>query len=264
MAIMNVRASGNASAPPARQTLHIFVSNLKCTIYQKRKYSEKDNELTLSSLKLPSQKMQEISKPDPFMAFLSYPKRLVKEERTTWQRIEGFFRGPADLKTETKDDGTISRTAGGWPRTKKLSSTLEPDWSDEGEIHLKVMSHDKHGVPLNHTGSILYFSAFNAANLDLSLIGTYAMNLGMLCSNACTAQRSKLNGRSSIFLKNQAMSEMTSFEVDQPLLKNGRETGRLNCDVDACWLDDLSSSRDLNTMKIDAKQKRLLRRVKSR
>lgn len=168
------------------------------------------------------------------------------------------------MRKETNDDGTISRTAGGWPRTKKLFDTFDPDWSDEGEIHLKVKSHDKHGVPLEHTGSILYFSAFNAANLDLSLIGTYAMNLGKLCSNASTTQRSRLNGRASVFLKNQAMSEMTSFEIDQPLLKNGRETGRLYCDVDACWLDDASSSHNLHTMKNDAKQKRLLKRVKSR
>jgi len=249
----------NKDTIASRQSLHIFVSNLKCSFY-KRKYRAIEND---SLRKLTSPKFQDSVKPDPFMAFLSYPKRLVKEERSTWQRIEGFFRGPADLRSETKDDGSVIRTAGGWPRTKKLLSTMEPDWSDEGEIHLKVKSHDKHGTPMDHTGSVLYFSAFNAANLDLALIGTYAMNLGMLCDKAVSARRSELNGRSSMYLKNATMSNMTSFEIDQALLKNGRETGRITCDVDACWLDDVISAQSLRTMKIDAKQRRI-RRVKSK
>lgn len=206
---------------------------------------------------LVSPKLQDKILPDPFMAFLSYPKRLVKEERTLRQKVKGFFNGPADLRTNTNDDGTISRTAGGWPRTKKLLSTMDPDWSDEEEIHLKVLSHDKHGVPLDATGAVLYFSAFNAASLDLTMIGTYAMNLGMLCSKASSARRGDLTARSSVFLKNDAMSNMTSIEIDQPLLKNGRETGRITCDIDACWLDDAVRSHSLNTMKEDAKQKRL-------
>lgn len=282
--LMNMRGSIGADEAP-RQTLHIFVSNLKCTLYKKRKYDGKEKDLNesssrvgtgvssklgsgISSQMLSSPKLQEMTQewetPDPFVAFLSYPKRLVKEERTTWQRVESFFLPPGELRKETKDDGTISRTAGGWPRTKKLLSTADPDWSDEGEIHLKVKSHDKNGVPLNHTGSILYISAFNGASLDLSLIGSYAMNLGMLCSMAGSAKRSELTARSSMYLKNDSMTDMTSFEVYEPLLKNGRETGLLSCDIDACWLDDASSTRDLKHMKIDAKQKRLMKRTQTR
>jgi hypothetical protein len=253
---MNMRGSRNANIVPL-QTLHIFISNLKCTFYKKRKYKV---EVESPGPLLHSSSFQDKKdKPDPFMAFLSYPKRLVKEERSTWQKIGGFFRGPADLKTEMKDDGSISRTVGGWPRTKKLFSTMDPDWSNEGEMHLKVKSHNEQGVPMDHTGAILYFSAFNAASLDLNLIGTFAMNLGMLCATASTAQRSDLTARSSVYLKKDAMSAMTSLEIDQPLLKNGRETGWINCDLDACWLDDAANSQSLKSMKQDAKQRRLRR-----
>ena len=256
LSLMKLRAPRNTSNA-TKQTLHIFISNLKCTFYKKRKYKVKEVES-------PGPQLQsaDTGKPDPFMAFLSYPKRLVKEERSAWEKFEGIFRGPADLRTETNDDGSISRTAGGWPRTKKLIATMDPDWSNEGEIHLKVKSHDKHGIPFDHTGAILYFSAFNAASLDLNLIGTFAMNLGMLCSTARTARRSELTARSSVYLKNDAMSAMTSLEINQPLLKNGRETGWINCDLDVCWLDDAANPQSLKSMKQDAKQKRL-RREKS-
>jgi hypothetical protein len=114
---------------------------------------------------------------------------------------------------------------------------------------------------MNHTGSILYFSAFNAANMDMSLIGSFAMNLGMLCTKAGTAQRSQLTARSSVYLKDESMSNMFSFEINEPLLKNGRVTGQISCDIDACWMDDAVSARNLKSMKTDAKQKRLKRRV---
>lgn len=240
--------------PAPRQTLHIFVSNLKCSFF-KRKY-QTEKEPSTSAIKLSSPKFQDkILLPDPFVAFLSYPKRLVKEERSLRQKVAGFFNGPADLRTKSNDDGTISRTAGGWPRTKRLISTMDPDWSDEGEIHLKVMSHDKHGVPLDATGAVLYFSAFNAASLDLTMIGTFAMNLGMLCAKANSARRGDLTERSSVYLKNEAISNMTWFEIDQPLLKNGRETGRITCDIDASWLDDaVRSTVNLKNMKAGRKQ----------
>lgn len=251
------------SNPAPRQTLHIFVSNLKCTFYEKRKYKEDGNESPqpMSPASAPSMLKDNAKDVSPFVAFLSCPKRLVKEERSTWQHLHDFFLPMGELTSKTNDDGTKSRTALGWPRTKKLLGTMEPDWTDAGEIHLKVKSHDKHGVPMNHTGSILYFSAFNAANLDISLIGSHAMNLGMLCSKAGTAQRSQLTARSSVYLKDESMSNMTSFEINEPLLKNGRVTGQISCDIDACWLDDAVSARNLKSMKTDAKQKRHMKRV---
>lgn len=214
---------------------------------------------TKSATKLVSPKQADKEKPDPFMAFLSYPKRLVKEERTLRQKVEGLFNGPADLRSAANEDGTVSRTAGGWPRTKRLHATMDPDWSDEGEIHLKVLSHDKRGVPLDATGAVLYFSAFNAASLELTMIGTYAMNLGMLCSVANSARRGDLTSRSSVYLKSDAMSNMTTIEIDEPLLKNGRETGRITCDIDACWLDDAVKGSNLKSMRQDARQKRMMK-----
>ncbi len=73
----------------------------------------------------------------------------------------------------------------------------------------------------------------------------------MLCSVANSARRGDLTARSSVYLKSDAMSNMTSIEIDEPLLKNGR-------DIDACWLDDAVKS-NLKLMKRDAKQKRLMK-----
>jgi hypothetical protein len=190
--------------------------------------------------------LHQIIKPDPFVAFLSEPKRLVKEERTTWQKFEGFFR---DLRTVKNEDGTATRTAAGWPRTKKLNSTESPDWSDE-EIHLKVKSHSKDGIPLNQTGAILFFSVFNAAALELSMIGTFPMNLANLCATAKSARRGRSRDRSSLFLKDMNSVKMTSFQIDEPLCKNGRETGWITCDIDACWLDDdANTSQSVKSMR---------------
>jgi hypothetical protein len=236
-----------------RQSLHIFISNLKCNLHKRDKKGP-------NSSMLPSASLQQIVKPDPFVAFLSLPKRLVKEERSTWQKFEGYFRISGDLRTLTNDDGTATRTAAGWPRTKKLTATEDPDWSGE-EIHLKVKSHDKDGVPLHHTGSLLYFSVFNAASLEgLSMVGSFPMNLANLCATARSARRDKLRHRSSMYLKDAAMVDMTTFQINEPLCKSGRETGWITCDIDACWLDDdANASKSVKSMKTSVRDKKLMR-----
>jgi hypothetical protein len=140
-----------------------------------------------------------------------------------------------------------------------LTATEDPDWSGE-EIHLKVKSHNKDGVPLNHTGALLYFSVFNAASLELNMIGTFPMNLANLCATAQSARRSRLRDRSSIYLKDAAMVDMASFQINEPLCKNGRETGWITCDIDACWLDDdTNASKSVKSMRQSVRGKTMMR-----
>jgi hypothetical protein len=249
---MGLGAHRQATLP--RQTLHIFITNLKCVLNKK---NGKKPIQKLASFKQ-STALQQIIKPDPFVAFLSEPKRLVKEERTTWQKFEGFFRGAGDLRTVNNGDGTSTRTAGGWPRTKKLNLTESPDWSSE-EIHLKVKSHTKDGIPLNHTGAILFFSVFNAASLELSLIGTFPMNLANLCTTAKSTRWGRLRDRSSFSLEDLNSTQMTSFQIDESLCKNGRETGWIKCDIGACWLDDhANTSQSVKCMRQSLRGKNLM------
>ena len=66
---------------------------------------------------------------DPYLLFVTSPKRLLQKKGKT------LFR-----KKQEKKDGIKSRS-NGWPRGRKINSTLNPDWEDD-EIRLKLQHTD--------------------------------------------------------------------------------------------------------------------------
>jgi hypothetical protein len=272
---------------------------------------------------------------------VSTPEDAIKKDTSQMDIFRKVFHINA-RKQKNEADGSILRTEFGWPRTQRLNETFEPNW-DNDEVHFKVRTHYKDGLPIDLTGAMLHIAVFDGGlKTGTKLIGTFTLNLadlivrsrqrnrmaprtssptstvlraavrmtmlaGALSTSSPSEQSNEqpannhpppevkgetagsevekekqkicgvaTNGPSerlkatmkSVWFKsgarkktqtalmqaaslkatskgggdNMEMLNIQSLQLDEPLMKNGKEVGRIQCTIDSWWLDDAAAS----------------------
>jgi hypothetical protein len=124
-----------------------------------------------------------------------------------------------------------------------------PDWGD-AEVKLSIEDPDVQCAE-DLAGSLLYLNVYDkqgiAANDDDYLIGTVALNLEALAKEDDDGQespRGRNGGGSRQSLAKSIMGLGNSapvfdmIEIDESIVKNGKEKGRLSCTITTWWLSD--------------------------
>jgi hypothetical protein len=233
---------------------HLFVSGIKCQITR-----------------------QSASAPSPYIVLFSYPEEVLGQEQNIWS---GFMRGllswlnigGSSYVFTSSDSGSKGRSAYGFPRSSVKKSVLEADWEEE-EIHAAVNKKMPDGTPINLAGAMLGISVMDNGTQSDNLLGTFSFNLANLfrkCSPKQKKPRSQrrlkerqgsipfnLVRRASLMLgapKAESSSDeqsdssddgdgLASAKIDQPLFKNGKQVGRIECTIDGWWMDEEQAQR---------------------
>jgi len=224
--------------------LHIFISDMAC----------KD----LS-------RVWEARQNAPYILFVSNPKNLIRLKRTKKHIVADKLRlgGYAGLFRKST---AVTQMRDGYPRTSVNKQDGDnPDWGD-AEVRLSI--EDPNIRCANDlAGSLLYLNVYDKQGLtpneDDYLIGTVALNLEILAKDNDDdgeedEQSPRGNGgrsgrptfaKSIMGLGNSAPA-FDMIEIDEPIVKNGKEKGRLTCSITAWWLsnsvgrgDNLSTRR---------------------
>jgi hypothetical protein len=290
----NTAGKGKQSAAQkvAREKLHLFVSNITCEIHPDLIKDE----------------------PSPFVCFVSTPSEACQTSLSKLDKLRKKLR-VRNMKTKN-DDRTTSRYMSGWPRTKKLRCTYQPDWAQE-EIHLMVRTHGDEGMPIDLTGAMLHIAVFDGkGKAEARLIGTFTLNLAQLINKSrernrkmpqtASSRNLKMEPRSSHFMtplhrfrkrgselskgetsdnteepvvpkgvltqgpsptlqaamqgslfasraRKEAQAALNAEEshllelniqalsLDEPLVRHGRELGRIKCTIDSWWMNEETS-----------------------
>lgn len=278
----------SAAQKVAREKLHLFVSNISCELHPELVKDE----------------------PSPFVCFVSTPSEACQTSLSKLDNLRKKFR-LRNMNTKNEDHA-ISRTTLGWPRTKKLKSTYQPDWAQE-EIHFMVRTHGDTGMPIDLTGAMLHIAVFDGkGKAEARLIGTFTLNLAHLVNRSRERNRNRPQTASSrslrvepksshfmaplnrfrkrgSFVKGEKSEEIEepaapkgvltqgpsptlqaamhgtlfasrarkeaqaalnaeecdlsdlniqALSLDEPLVKNGRELGRIQCTIDSWWMQE--------------------------
>lgn len=200
------------------------------------------------------EKRSDGSAPDTYVCLVSSPEDILLKKPTKFK--QAFNAMAKFLKISESHAGVDIDSAdsakNGWPRTDVKKKDQNPKWTKQ-ELQCQLKPIRKDGIPINLTGAILHIFVFkyNSRQTD-EVIGSYPVNLENVfrqCANGggedsrSLRQRSwrrqmghsmknVVNGRAGISSGNGV-----SIPIDGPLLKNGTQTGRLRCTVDA-WLVD--------------------------
>lgn len=245
--------------PDQTESLHLFVSNIKCSIMKRERAQRAPIDIELA--------------PDPYVSFISFPKELVKQKETKFSKFKGLFRLGANLRLETvecKKSGKIIRTVNGYPRTRKLTNTYEPEWTDE-YIHLIVNRINEHGEPVDVSGAILMLCLLDhLPQLDDNVIGCFPLNLAHMLKTLKSGktqheegpgQRGSVIGSKLQFVEDKDTGAQT-LTLKQPLLKNGKESGWISCKLDCYWTDS-EGGKTLATAQRDTRRLSMLDSRKS-
>ena len=139
--------------------MYLFISSIECNIEQGPR---------LSSVYLPS----------PCVAFVSTPNEAITTEVVTlamkWNTFYRKYR-KSPIPVFQMDRGNLVKMK--WPHTKPIPNTLNPKW--EGEMNLKVRTHDEIGTPVDLTGAMLHIMVLDSRD-NLSLVGSCTLNLASL------------------------------------------------------------------------------------
>ncbi len=137
------------------ENLHLFLSKIQCKIT-----SEKYN--------------SELYTPSPFVSFVSTPSTAMKKDGSKMDLIQKL-RCWASKPKESSDGET--RIQKGWPRTKHISNSCNPEWHEE--LHFKVRTHDNVGTPIDLTGALLHVLVLDSKDSS-HLIGSCTLNLAFM------------------------------------------------------------------------------------
>jgi C2 domain len=252
----NISSSNNLAhslETDAPASLHVFVSTIKCWINA--------SEYTKTRGKGDT--------PSPFVCFVSNPREAIRTETTKW---ENMFRkvGIHTLKTskakgKNKDDeanNVVSRTMGGWPRTRKLANTFAPEWKDGDETVFKVRTQGPDGSPLDLSGAMLHITVMDGkVSGEPRLVGSFTLNLTRLLSLsggiqediavtqssglACTSKSEGASPALKMAMKKHLLDDsvdeeidrlqVVSLKLDEMLIEGGVDVGRIVCHIDAWW-----------------------------
>lgn len=232
--------------------LHLFISDMKCTDMYKA-FSWKVH----------------------YIMFVTDPKELIRYDRSSKHKIlDSLGLGVLLRKNRSKFSSAYHQMRDGWPCTSSCTlnpTDINPEWGDE-EVQLTI--NEENAIDLK--GNMLYLKVYDQVGskrkFDDKLIGTVALNLEVLGkqkqganmlqepssrrSSFASSRRSSFaaSRRSSVsslrnsfqrgtsrrnsvqFLSQSDVSRFDTVNIDQPILKNGKEHGRLNCSITAWWL----------------------------
>ncbi|KAG7344662.1 hypothetical protein IV203_019011 [Nitzschia inconspicua] len=144
-----------------RETMHFFVSDIRCTInpneYDRLKRTEKADT------------------PNPVLLFVTNPnsaiiKDDISSKKNIWNKL-----GLNSIKKAAADTPTDSSSK--YPSTSILKDTMRPDWGKES-VHFTVSTHKSSGEPVFLSASMLHFCLRDSK--QAFLIGSYALNLAKL------------------------------------------------------------------------------------
>ena len=228
--------------------LHIFISDISCQDLS-RAWEGRQNA--------------------PYILFVTDPEELVRAERSTGQKIVDKL-GLGGY-TERFSQSASTRVRDGFIRTRVNKEDGEnPDWGD-AEVHLKVKQVGIDG-PEDLAGANLYLNVYDlqgfSANEDDYLIGTVALNLQELAKDsddgddhASSGYKERKNLFKSIKGTGNSAPIFDMIDIDEALVKNGKEKGRLCCTITAWWLNpnlegnSLSKRRSVRHIKGGKKKK---------
>lgn len=240
-------AANNQKVLP--DTLHLLVSNIK------------------SSIKKRTNLTAQLGPPDPYVMFVSLPEKLVRVGESKLQRFKGAFRLGANLNLATKKKaGKTTRTASGFPRTKKLTGTSNPDWGKE-DLHLVVYTRDKEGNPVDARGAILMLCLMDhKTSVVDNHIGSFPLNLAHMLSVRPDPE-AEAGGTILLGSGHNQKRNVHIMNLKQPLMKNTKQTGWISCKIESWWAseDDEKIAKSLSSSHLDDDDlKQLSRRDGSR
>ncbi len=233
--------------------MHLFVRDMKCQI-SSTNYS----------------RLGPVSVPDPYLCFMSRPKEVIRMDKMKWKNMwKSVFNCSQSLKPDQNEDVALARSTLGWPRSKKMWATYDPDWGED-EVHFTLQTHNEAGLPLDLTGALMFITLLDhGAPLENHLIGSSVFNLQeIFTATHPLCHKNKISpsdnrhhhvnphgntGRESnsqsvvnraLFsnhLRGSLASEISvvsSYQIDEPLIRYGKEMGRIQCVIEAWWIDD--------------------------
>ena len=204
--------------------------------------------------------------PNPYVAVVSYPEEALLMTTSKWR-----FRPRLRRRVERG-----KRRINGWPSTSRKFSTFSPSWVGEEEIKYKISLHHPDGSPVDLTGAMLHLvvADYNPAMED-SVIGSVRLNLPSILSkcqaragiqqsqNEFTASsprsRFRAAGKSimAVLSRHRKPEEseihptllpassledpITSTSIDEILIKNGKEVGRITLTMETWWVNSVTA-----------------------
>jgi hypothetical protein len=237
-----------------KERFHLFVSNMRTEIHT-------DGNKIGSSV------------PNPYVCLVSTPPEALRQEmKKGWGKFRARIRKALHMSSGSSID-TVYVTESGWPRSSIQKQTHVADWGEE-EIHSEVHTHGPDGAPYDLTGAMLRVTVMDRkVSLEDVVIGTCCLNLVDLIRSCQPSTRessqriiqsrsmkrekssSRVSGGNLISSAFRKMSmtfraevndpsetdPITTVDIDEPLLKNGVETGRIQCTVEAWWMDEATA-----------------------
>lgn len=247
-----------------KERFHLFVSDLSCEIYGKSK-----------SIR-PGQTDRSQSAPNPYVCLVSDPPAALRQKiKKGWQRWNHALQRAFEFRAR-RLVMTSFVNAKGYPRSSIKKQTLAAHWENE-EIHSEVQTHLPDGSPIDLSGAMLRLTVMDSRSTDDVVIGSFVCNLVNLirscrpsnCEStwrilATRARSKRVVERSlkqsqrqgsvlSLFSKRGSQESddhpdppdvdpIEAIEIDEPIVKNGVETGRIKCKIEAWWMHDWAAN----------------------
>jgi hypothetical protein len=253
-AMIKQKNRGSNQVVAHKERFHLFVSNMRAEIYT-------------DGSKIGS------SAPNPYVCLVSTPPEALRQEaKKGWGKFRARVRKAFHISSGSAID-TVYVTESGWPRSSIQKQTHVANWEEE-EIHSEVHTHGPDGAPYDLTGAMLRITVMDRkVSLEDVVIGTCCLNLVDLIRScqpstressqriiqSRSIKREKSSGRIrggniiSHAFRSMSMTfradandpsetdPITTMDVDEPLLKNCVETGRIQCTVEAWWMDEATA-----------------------
>lgn len=244
-----------------KERYHLFVSNISCEIYGRTKRS------TLVDLQRLGSGLGD-SAPNPYVCLISDPPEALRQKNALkgWSRVRN-----AVLKSHRHGSKSSFLTAKGYPRSSIQKQTYTANWKTE-EICSEIKTHGSDGKPIDLTGAMLRLTIMDyRTSSDDVVMGTFAFNLVDLMRSCRPSTRVPSRGdkirkaptevAGSLQRQHQRRGSLMNIfrwsahevddddeepdpiataDIDEPLVKNGVETGRIRCTIEA-WLMDEST-----------------------
>ena len=255
--IENAHLAAAKSAGGRDRDLHLFISDMAC----------KD----LS-------RVWEARKNAPYIMFTSNPKNLIRFKRTKRQIIADKLGLGGYAGLFFKKSTAVTQMRDGYPRTSVNKENGDnPDWGD-AEVKLSIEDPNIECAE-DLAGALLYLNVYDKQGLtpndDDYLIGTVALNLEVLAKEdggddeedehsprGNSGGGERLAFAKSIMGSGNSAPVFDMIEIDEPIVKNGKEKGRLSCTITAWWLsnsvgrvDNLSARRSMRNIQGKKKKK---------
>jgi hypothetical protein len=251
-----------------KERFHVFVSAMSCDIYSKNK----------SNLSLVTGLTELYpTAPNPYLCLISDPPAALHSDIIKGLRLWcNNLKRTLTFKSQRRHNRinhTCYFNAKGFPRSSIHRQRFVTQWDNE-EIHTEIRTHNPDGSPIDLAGAMLrltvmdHFFRTSATGENDGVVGTVVVNLVNLM-RACRHHSKKpvsaprINGTavnpvqppsrpatvSNVYQNGDSHYDnsadsgnnddpIVTLNIDEPMIKNGVETGHLKCKVEVWWMDD--------------------------